>query len=51
MPIYYRGYRMHLTIKGRSAELSVDPADHPPVEIECRGRVEALTPGTTLYFG
>ena len=51
MPIYYRGYRMHLTIKGRSAELSVDPADHPPVEIECRGRVETLTPGTTLRFG
>ncbi len=51
MPIYYRGYRMHLTIKGRSAELSVDPTDHPPVEIECHGRIEALTPGTSLRFG
>lgn len=51
MPIYYRGYRMHLTIEGRSAELSVDPADHPPVEIECRGRLETLTPGTSLRFG
>ena len=50
MPIYYRGCRMHLTIRGRSAELSIDPADHPPVEIECRGRVETLTPGTTLRF-
>ena len=51
MPIHYRGHRLHLTIKGRSAELSVDPSDHPPVEIECRGRVEALTPGTSLRFG
>jgi trehalose-phosphatase len=50
MPIYYRGYRMHLAITGRSAELSVDPTDHPPVEIECRGRVETLTPGTSLHF-
>ena len=51
MPIHYRGYRMHLTIKGRSAELSVDPADHPPVAIECHGRIEALTPGSTVRFG
>ena len=51
MPIYYRGYRMHLTIRGRSAEVSVDPADHPPVEIECRGQVQTLTPGTSLRFG
>ena len=50
MPIYYRGYRLHLTIIGRSAEISVDPADHPPIEIECRGNVQTLTPGTTLRF-
>lgn len=51
MPIYYRGYRLHLTIVGRSAEISVDPADHPAIEIECRGRVETVTPGTSLRFG
>ena len=51
MPIHYRGYRMHLTIIGRCAEVSVDPADHPPVVIECRGQVETLTPGTTIRFG
>ena len=50
MPIYYRGYRLHLTIVGRSAELSVDPDDHPPIQIECRGRMETLTPGTSLRF-
>ena len=50
LPIYYRGYRLHLTIHGRSAEISVDPADHPAIEIECRGRVQTLTPGTTLRF-
>ena len=51
MPIHYRGHRLHLTIIGRSAEISVDPADHPPVKIECRGQVETLTPGRTLKFG
>ena len=51
MPIHYRGYRMHLTIIGRSAEVSVDPGDHPPVRIECHGRVETLTPGTSVRFG
>ncbi len=51
MPIYYRGHRLHLTITGRTAEVSVDPADHPAVQIECRGRVETLTPGSTLRFG
>ncbi len=50
LPIYYRGYRLHLTIHGRSAEISVDPADHPAIEIECRGHVQTLTPGTTLRF-
>jgi len=51
MPIYYRGNRMHLTIIGRTAELSIDPADRAPVEIECHGRIETLTPGTSLRFG
>ena len=50
MPIYYRGNRMHLTIIGRTAELSIDPADHPPIEIVCHGQVATLTPGTSLRF-
>lgn len=51
MPIFYRGYRLNLTITGRTAEVSVDPADNPEIQIECRGRLETLTPGTTLRFG
>ena len=51
MPIHYRGYRLHLTIIGRSVELSIDPTDHPPIDIECHGRVQTLTPGTSLRFG
>jgi alpha,alpha-trehalase len=51
MPIQYRGNRMHLTIIGRSAEVSVDPADRAPIEIECHGRVATLAPGTSLRFG
>ncbi len=51
MPIFYRGYRLHLTIRGRSTEISVDPSDHPPIDVECRGVVQTLTPGSTLRFG
>ena len=51
MPIHYRGYRLHLTIIGRSLELSIDPTDNPPIDIECHGRVQTLTPGTSLRFG
>jgi alpha,alpha-trehalase len=50
MPIHYRGYRLHLTIIGRSAEISVDPADHRPIVIECRGRTQTLTPGSSFRF-
>ncbi|GAY13514.1 trehalose-phosphatase [Mycobacterium sp. shizuoka-1] len=50
LPIYYRGYRLHLTIHGRTAEISVDPTDHPAIEIECRGKVARLTPGSSLKF-
>jgi len=51
MPISFRGYRLHLTISGRTAEVCVDPADHPAIQVECRGQVETLRPGTTLRFG
>ncbi|BBY62221.1 trehalose-phosphatase [Mycolicibacterium helvum] len=50
LPIYYRGYRLHLTIHGRTAEISVDPTDHPAIEIECHGKVQRLTPGSSLQF-
>ena len=50
MPIHYRGYQLHLTIIGRSAEISVDPSDHRPIVIECRGSVRTLTPGSSWRF-
>jgi trehalose-phosphatase len=50
MPICYRGHRMHLTIVGRTAELSIDPSDQPAVQIECHGQIATLTPGTSLRF-
>jgi alpha,alpha-trehalase len=49
-PIHYRGHHLYLRVSGKGAEVSVDPGDAPPVEIECRGRVERLQPGCTLRF-
>jgi len=49
-PIHYRGNHLHLRISGKGAEISVDPRDVPPVEVECRGRVEQLTPGRVIRF-
>ncbi|NBV25551.1 MAG: glycoside hydrolase family 65 protein, partial [Proteobacteria bacterium] len=51
MPIYYRGHRLHLRITGRNAELSIDPAEHPAIEVECRGQVQTLVPGTSMRLG
>ena len=49
-PIHYRGHHLHLRVSGRGAEISVDPRDVPPIQVECRGRVETLAPGTTIRF-
>jgi alpha,alpha-trehalase len=49
-PIHYRGHHLHLRVSGKGAEISVDPRDVPPVQVECRGRVERLTPGSTIRF-
>jgi hypothetical protein len=32
------------------AVVSADPRDVPPINIECRGRVERLEPGSTIQF-
>lgn len=48
LPIFYRGYRLHLSIHGSSVEISVDDTEHPPIAVECRGQVRTLTPGVTL---
>ncbi|OBH30456.1 trehalose-phosphatase [Mycobacterium sp. E342] len=49
-PIHYRGSHLHVRVSGKGAEISVDPRDVPPVEVECRGRVERLMPGSVVRF-
>ncbi|MGO9745719.1 MAG: glycosyl hydrolase family 65 protein [Mycobacterium sp.] len=49
-PIHYRGHRLYLRVSGKGAEVSADPRDVGPIEIECRGRVERLEPGSTIRF-
>ena len=48
--IHYRGHRLYVRVSGKGAEISMDPRDLPPIEIECRGRVERLQPGNTIRF-
>lgn len=49
-PIHYRGNHLHLRVSGKGAEISVEPRDVTPVEVECRGRVERLVPGSVVRF-
>ncbi|KAA1250162.1 trehalose-phosphatase [Mycobacterium simiae] len=49
-PIHYRGHHLHLRVSGKGAEISVAPRDVAPVEVECRGRVEQLIPGSVVRF-
>lgn len=50
MPIHYRGLHLHLRISGKGVIISVDPRDADGIEVECRGRVVQLMPGTTVRF-
>jgi len=49
-PIHYRGLHLHLRVSGRGVIISVDPRDAPGIEVECRGRVVQLMPGTIVRF-
>jgi alpha,alpha-trehalase len=49
-PIHYRGHRLRMRVTGESVDISADPGDNPPVEIECRGRMQWLLPGCTVRF-
>jgi alpha,alpha-trehalase len=46
----YRGHRLRLSVFGRSATLSAEPADAAPVVVECRGRTQILSAGSTVEF-
>lgn len=50
VPLHYRGALIRLRVSGRSAEVSADLRDAPPVVVECRGRVERLASGQTVRF-
>lgn len=50
LPIHYRGLHLHLRVSGKGVIISVDPRDAAGVEVECRGRVVQLMPGTTVRF-
>ena len=41
---------IHVRVRGREAEVSVDQREVAPVVIECRGRVEELARGRTIRF-
>jgi trehalose-phosphatase len=50
IPIHYRGLHLHLRVSGKGVIISVDPRDAEGIEVECRGRVVQLMPGTTVRF-
>lgn len=50
VPIHYRGLHLHLRVSGKRVIISVDPRDAAGIEVECRGRVMQLMPGTTVRF-
>lgn len=50
VPIHYRGLHLHLRVSGKRVIISVDPRDAAGIEVECRGRVLQLMPGTTVTF-
>ncbi len=48
--IWYRGHRLHLRIHGRTAEVTADPSDAAPIDVECRGRIQQLAAGSTIHI-
>lgn len=50
-PFGYRGHRLHLQISGRSATLTAESGGAGPIDVECRGRIHRLLPGSTIQVG
>jgi trehalose/maltose hydrolase-like predicted phosphorylase len=48
-PIEYRGHRVNIRVSGRTATLSADPGNAPPITIECRGKTHRLSAGSTIH--
>jgi alpha,alpha-trehalase len=49
--VVYRGQRLHLRIRGRTATVVAEAGKGQPIEVECRGRVQQLAPGQTIEVG
>ncbi len=50
LSIWYRGHRLHLRIHGRTAEVTADPSDVAPIDVECRGHIQQLAAGSTIHI-
>ncbi len=50
LPIHYRGLHLYLRVSGKGVIISVDPRGVGGVDVECRGRVVKLLPGSTVRF-
>ncbi|BBX18490.1 trehalose-phosphatase [Mycolicibacterium duvalii] len=46
----YRGHRLRISVAGRSATLSAEPGDAPPVIVESRGDTRELVAGSAVEF-
>lgn len=46
----YRGHRLRISVAGRSATLSAEPGDAPPVIVESRGDTWELVAGSAVEF-
>ncbi|MEZ0351545.1 trehalose-phosphatase [Mycobacterium sp. pR1184] len=47
-PLVYRGQRLHLQVSGRTATVTSEAGNAGSVDVECRGRVRKLLPGSTI---
>jgi alpha,alpha-trehalase len=50
VPIHYRDLHLHLRVSGRGVIISVDPRGAGGIDVECRGQIKRLTPGSTVRF-
>lgn len=47
--LWYRGHRLHLAIRGRTADVTAGPNGAPTIDVECRGRIQRLSSGQTIH--
>ncbi|MEM6110673.1 trehalose-phosphatase [Mycobacterium sp. 050272] len=47
-PLVYRGQRLHLQVSGRTATVTSEAGNAGSIDVECRGHVRKLLPGSTI---